>query len=96
MIIFRSFNILRRPLIRGMSSNESFVDLSIDREGIALITMKRPPVNSLNLELIQEISNAVDAVQNNQCKGLVLTSVSAYFIYYFMLSTLNYVNKSSS
>ena len=41
--------------------------------------MKRPPVNSLNLEFMQEIRNSlVTLEQNKKCRGLILTSVSLY------------------
>ncbi|KAJ0178159.1 hypothetical protein K1T71_005982 [Dendrolimus kikuchii] len=52
------------------------VDLAIDNEGIATLTMQRPPVNSLNLELLQAIGSALDDVGKNKCKGMILTSSS--------------------
>uniref|UniRef100_A0A1L8DZ86 Enoyl-CoA delta isomerase 1, mitochondrial n=1 Tax=Nyssomyia neivai TaxID=330878 RepID=A0A1L8DZ86_9DIPT len=47
-----------------------------DKTGIAVVTMNRPPVNSLNLDLLREISSALDAVEKNKCTGMILTSAS--------------------
>lgn len=38
--------------------------------------MNRPPVNSLNLELLSDLIDAMDFVQKNKCLGMVLTSSS--------------------
>ncbi|KAM3966360.1 LOW QUALITY PROTEIN: uncharacterized protein ACR2FA_012670 [Aphomia sociella] len=66
------------PIVRPMSSKTgSLVDISVDNEGIAILTMQRPPVNSLNLELIQDIVKGLDVVAKNKSKGLILTSSSA-------------------
>lgn len=46
-----------------------------DKSGIATLTLNRPPVNSLNLELLTEISEALDQVEENRSRGLILTSV---------------------
>ncbi|CAK1586008.1 unnamed protein product [Parnassius mnemosyne] len=52
------------------------VDLSIDNDGIAILTMNRPPVNSLNLELLEEIGKSLDEVAKNKTKSMILTSSS--------------------
>lgn len=66
-----------RPNIRPMSAQAGpLVDLSVDDEGIATLTMQRPPVNSLNLELVQEIDKALDEAAKNKSKGVILTSSS--------------------
>lgn len=55
----------------------SLVQLAVDdKTGIATLTMNRPPVNSLNLELLTDISQALDQVEANRSRGLILTSVS--------------------
>lgn len=60
-----------------LSSSASQVNVEVnDKTGIALVTLNRPPVNSLNLEFLNDISNAFDEVQNNRSKGMVITSVS--------------------
>lgn len=53
---------------------------SVIIQGIALMKMKRKPVNSLNLEFLQDIRNTIVTLeQNKKCKGLILTSVSNVF-----------------
>ena len=65
------------PNCRLMSAKAGpLVDLSVDNGGIATLTMQRPPVNSLNLELLQEISKSLDEVGKNKCKGMILASSS--------------------
>ncbi|XP_068618387.1 enoyl-CoA delta isomerase 1, mitochondrial-like [Battus philenor] len=64
--------------VRALASQAGpLVNLSVDNEGIATLTMNRPPVNSLNLELLQEISKTLDEVSKNKSKGMILTSSSA-------------------
>lgn len=61
-------------------STKKLVDTNInEKTGIATVTMNRGPVNSLNLELLTEISNALDSVQSNKCLGMVLASSSSVF-----------------
>lgn len=65
------------PNVRAMASQSGpLVDLSIDKDGIAVLTMNRPPVNSLNLELLQDINKSLDEVAKNKTKAMILTSVS--------------------
>lgn len=52
------------------------VNLSVDdKTGIATLEMNRPPVNSLNTPLLQDISSALTDVGKNKSKGLILTTV---------------------
>lgn len=44
--------------------------------GIATVTMNRPPVNSLNLELLSDMVEAMETVQKNKSLGMILTSSS--------------------
>lgn len=68
---------LLAPSARAMSAQAGpLVDLSVDNDGIATLTMNRPPVNSLNLELLQEIGKSLDEVSKTKAKGMILTSVS--------------------
>lgn len=62
--------------VRTFCSGQKLVNLDIDNEGIATLTMNRPPVNSLNLELLTDISSALDSVQSNKCLGMVLATFS--------------------
>nr|XP_034831138.1 enoyl-CoA delta isomerase 1, mitochondrial-like isoform X2 [Maniola hyperantus] len=64
------------PTVRAMSSKGPLVDLTVDNDGVAIMTLQRPPVNSLNLELLKEISSSLDEVAKNKSKGMILTSSS--------------------
>ena len=44
--------------------------------GIAVLRLKKKPVNSLNLELLTDLTIALDKLESDKrCEGLVLTSV---------------------
>lgn len=47
-----------------------------DKTGYATVTLNRPPVNSLNLELLTAFSETLDDLQNNKSRGMILTSSS--------------------
>ncbi|XP_055685194.1 enoyl-CoA delta isomerase 1, mitochondrial-like [Lutzomyia longipalpis] len=47
-----------------------------DKTGIAVVSMNRAPVNSLNLDLLREISSALDDVEKNKSTGMILTSTA--------------------
>lgn len=52
------------------------VDVQVNNSsGIAIVTMQRPPVNSLNLELVSELTAAIDQIESNKSRGFILTSV---------------------
>lgn len=56
--------------------SDKLINLSVnDKTGIATIEFNRPPVNSLNTPLLQDLSNALDEIGKNRSKGLILTSV---------------------
>lgn len=55
----------------SMSSSPS---VSVENEtGIAIVSLNKPPVNSLGLEFMQDIISAIDSVEK-EAKGLILTS----------------------
>lgn len=57
--------------------NNRLINLSVnDKNGIATLEFNRPPVNSLNTALLQDISGALDELTRNRSKGLILTSVN--------------------
>jgi len=49
------------------------VSVTTDDKGIATVSMDKAPVNSLDTELIQELTSVISSTSNNS-KGLVLTS----------------------
>lgn len=81
MFIVRSIQFINRNVgfgahVRHMSSFK-LVNLEINKEsGIAIAEMNRPPVNSLNLELLNDLVHAIEMAENNKCLGMVLTSSS--------------------
>lgn len=59
---------------QASTESKSLVLTNVDGK-IATMTLNRPPVNSLSLELCQAISDAIrDIEKNKDVKGLVLTS----------------------
>jgi len=57
------------------AARQDLVNTEIDDANIATLTLNRPPVNSLSLEMCTAISNAIKEVESNKrVQGLVLTS----------------------
>lgn len=64
------------PKVRCFSSAAKHLDVSVNEDnGVATVTMKRPPVNSLNYELLTEFSNVLTDLDKNKSRGMILTSV---------------------
>ncbi|EDW64604.1 enoyl-CoA delta isomerase 1, mitochondrial [Drosophila virilis] len=55
------------------ASNLTVVEMD-DKTGIAMLTLNRPPVNSCNLELLQELHESIKQIECNKSRGLILTS----------------------
>lgn len=91
-MIRNSINLISKKIIKPISSQynpikcmssgaTNLVNVDInDKTGIAVVTLNRPPVNSLNLELLQDISKTLDDLESNKSKGMILTSVG-YFLH---------------
>ncbi|XP_067329682.1 enoyl-CoA delta isomerase 1, mitochondrial [Anolis sagrei] len=65
-----------RPSVQNrlFSNNKILVELD-ENTGVATMTMKHPPVNSLNLELLTEFSISLEKLENDKaCRGVILTS----------------------
>uniref|UniRef100_A0A336MF19 Enoyl-CoA delta isomerase 1, mitochondrial n=1 Tax=Culicoides sonorensis TaxID=179676 RepID=A0A336MF19_CULSO len=59
------------------ASSSKLINLTVDdKSGYATMELNRPPVNSLNLELLQSISEGLDQLNENRTRGLILTSTS--------------------
>lgn len=56
------------------ASNLTVVEMD-DKTGIATLTLNRPPVNSCNLELLQELHESIKQIECDKSRGLILTSV---------------------
>jgi enoyl-CoA hydratase/carnithine racemase len=57
--------------------------------GIATVTMNKSPVNSLNLEFLDEIKTELNKLEKDKVKGMMLTSVCIIFL-------LNFENSNTS
>ncbi|XP_032520654.2 enoyl-CoA delta isomerase 1, mitochondrial-like [Danaus plexippus] len=64
------------PQTRALSTQGPLVDLKVDNAGVAVMTLQRPPVNSLNLDLLKEMSKSLDEIAKNKSKAMILTSAS--------------------
>lgn len=56
------------------SPASSLVQTEVDNMGIATVKLARAPVNSLNLELLQELGSTVRELEVSGAKALILTS----------------------
>ncbi|XP_039301623.1 enoyl-CoA delta isomerase 1, mitochondrial-like [Nilaparvata lugens] len=45
-----------------------------DKTGVSTLSLNRPPVNGLNLDLLQSISTALTTLEKSKCRGMILTS----------------------
>ncbi|KAK5642508.1 hypothetical protein RI129_008675 [Pyrocoelia pectoralis] len=53
-----------------------FLSAARDINGIVTITMRRPPLNRMNLEFMSEFSNVLRDLERDNCPGAILTSYS--------------------
>ncbi|XP_019878627.2 enoyl-CoA delta isomerase 1, mitochondrial-like [Aethina tumida] len=68
---------LSKVLCRNYASAGKLVDVAVnDKTGVATVTMQRLPVNSLNLDLLNDLSTTFTHLENNKCRGMILTSAS--------------------
>merc|ERR1719376_709430 len=56
------------------SPASSLVQTEVDDKGIATVKLARAPVNSLNLELLEELGSRVRELEDYGAKALILTS----------------------
>lgn len=61
---------------RTMSTTTKLTTVEVnDKTGIAILTMNRPPVNGLNLDLLRDLRQSIAEIEGNKSRGLILTSV---------------------
>lgn len=73
-----------RTIPRAMScsafssrANNQLIKVELnDKTGVALVTLDRPPVNAINLELLKSFEEIIDDLERQKCRGMILTSVS--------------------
>ena len=51
--------------------------VNVEKQGkVAVLELNRKPVNSLNLDFVQEINAQLEKLENDQdCQGVIITSV---------------------
>ncbi|XP_046751163.1 enoyl-CoA delta isomerase 1, mitochondrial-like [Diprion similis] len=60
---------------RQYATIPKFVDILVNENtGVATLSINRPPVNSLNLDLIRDLNNSFKELEKSQCQGVILTS----------------------
>ncbi|TDG45937.1 hypothetical protein AWZ03_007657 [Drosophila navojoa] len=60
---------------RTMSTTTKLTTVEVnDKTGIATLTMNRPPVNGLNLDLLRDLRQSIAEIEGNKSRGLILTS----------------------
>lgn len=68
---------------RAFGNGAGLLDTQVNsKTGVVTVAMKRPPVNSLSLELVTELTNTMMQFEKDKCRGMILTSVR--FIFYFL------------
>lgn len=84
MMSQKILNLLPRTVVisRQLSSASKLTTVEVnDKTGIATLTMNRPPINALNVELLQDLHKSILDIESNKSRGLILTSVRPLHIY---------------
>lgn len=78
MMSQKILSLLPRTVVisRQLSSASKLTIVEVnDKTGIATLTMNRPPINALNVELLQDLHKSIQDIESNKSRGLILTSV---------------------
>lgn len=78
MMRSKILGILPRTMVisRQLSTASKVTTVQVDdKTGIATLTMNRPPINALNVDLLQDLHRSIQEIQENKSRGLILTSV---------------------
>ena len=74
-----------RGFSRSFTSGKELVLIDVnEKNGYAKISLNKPPVNSLTPEFFGSIVEAFYGVEKNNCRGVILTSVSKLFIFLYL------------
>lgn len=69
--------ILRPKNVRFLMSSEKLVDVQVnEKTGVSTVTMNRPPVNGLNLDLLSDLLSVFSDLESERSRGVILTSSS--------------------
>lgn len=86
MMSQKILSLLPRTVVisRQLSSASKLTIVEVDdKTGIATLTMNRPPINALNVELLQDLHKSIQDIESNKSRGLILTSVRPLTYLYF-------------
>ncbi|KAK6632767.1 hypothetical protein RUM43_013538 [Polyplax serrata] len=62
---------------RAFGSGAGLLDTQVNsKTGVVTVAMKRPPVNSLSLELVTELTNTMMQFEKDKGRGMILTSAT--------------------
>lgn len=72
--------------IRNFSSENVLVEVN-NKTNTAILRLSRPPVNGLNLEVLNEFESLLSQLEQQKVNGVIITSnkegfVTFYFYYY--------------
>jgi enoyl-CoA hydratase len=59
-----------------VSSNQVTIE---DRDGVAILTMNRPPANAINLTFLEELEGALRTIGQRSARAMILTGHGAIF-----------------
>ncbi|XP_020807063.1 enoyl-CoA delta isomerase 1, mitochondrial isoform X2 [Drosophila serrata] len=63
---------------RMMATTTKLTSVEVnDKTGIATLTLNRPPVNSQNVQLLEDLQTSIAEIESNKSRGLILTSASS-------------------
>ncbi|EDW77996.1 uncharacterized protein Dwil_GK24255 [Drosophila willistoni] len=78
--ILNRIRLLKPVIDRRCMSSASKTPLTLlevdDKSGIATLSLNRPPVNSLNIDLMNSIIESITEIEGNKSRGLILTSAN--------------------
>lgn len=74
MLALRRF-LINKQFARNYASGKKLLEITQDEKtGVQIISMAKPPANTLNLEFLEELKTALVDAQKSNYKGIVLTS----------------------
>ncbi|XP_015191228.1 PREDICTED: enoyl-CoA delta isomerase 1, mitochondrial-like [Polistes dominula] len=74
MFALRRF-LINKQFARNYASGKKLLEITQDEStGVQIISMAKPPVNTLNLELLEELKSSLVEAQKSNYKGIILSS----------------------
>lgn len=76
LLLVKNLKIFSTPVKFMCSSSKLCLVEVNDKSGVATLTLNRPPVNGLNVELLACLKESLCSLENNKSRGIILTSVT--------------------